>query len=73
MQLAVILIILIIYFIASEWKSFMFFYLPATLYGILGDKYYIHALLIIKAMRTLLAVEISQTCMSLAEKTDEVL
>jgi len=46
----------------------MFFYVPATLHGILGDKYYIHAFLLIKAMRILLADEISQTHLALAEK-----
>ena len=48
------------YVIASEWKSFLLFYVPVTLHGILSDKYYIHALLLVKSLRILLADSITK-------------
>ena len=53
--------------VASEWKSFMFFYVPAALHGILPDKYYIHVFLLIKAMRIFLGNVITDSGLNLAE------
>jgi len=55
-------------FLASEWKSFLVFYLPVVLFEILPMKYYVHVFLLIKATRTLLGecIEISQ--LKLAEQ-----
>ena len=52
---------------ASEWKSFLIFCVPATLNGILKNKYYIHAFLLVKSIRILLADSISKEGMQLAE------
>ena len=54
-------------FSASEWKSFLFFYVPATLHKILLDKYYVHAFLLVKAIRILLSTSISKERLKLAE------
>ena len=54
--------------IASEWKSFLMYYIPAGLHGILLDKYYVHAFLLIRSMRILLGNHISDDDLKLAEK-----
>lgn len=53
---------------ASEWKYFLLFYIPVTLYGILPDKLYIHALILTKAIRLLLSSRISEESLQLAQK-----
>ena len=54
--------------IASEWQSFLLFYLPATLHGILLDKYYVHTLLLVKSIRILLADSITDERLKEADK-----
>jgi hypothetical protein len=51
---------------ATECRTFLLYYLP-LLHGILPDKYLVHALLLSKAMRLLLADEISQADIEIAE------
>ena len=53
---------------ASEWKSFLFYFVPATLSEILSDKFYVHVFLLIKSIRILLANHISDKRLHLAEK-----
>ena len=53
---------------ASEWKQFLLFYIPVTLYGILLDKFYVHALILTKAIRILLSNRISESSLQMAEK-----
>lgn len=53
---------------ASEWKSFLFYFIPATLSEILPDKFYVHVFLLIKSIRILLANRISDEKLHLAEK-----
>ena len=57
-----------IFYTASEWKSFLFYYIPATLRGILPDKYYLHVFLLIKSLRILLSCSISTDAIQLADK-----
>lgn len=52
--------IIYILYTASEWKSFLLYLVPATLNGILHDKFYLHAMLLVKPIRILLANRISQ-------------
>ena len=54
--------------IASEWKLFLLFYVPATLYGVLPMKYYAHVFLLIKAMRILLNEYIDHRSLALADQ-----
>ena len=60
------------YISASEWKNFLFFYIPAVLPGILPDKYLAHAFLLIKSLRVMLCNEVSEEnlnlCNTLLEK-----
>ncbi|CAI8020857.1 hypothetical protein GBAR_LOCUS12434 [Geodia barretti] len=51
---------------ATECRTFLLYYLP-LLHGILPDKYLVHALLLSKAMRLLLADEISQADIEIAD------
>ena len=53
---------------ASEWKSFMLYYIPTILYGILPMKYYIHVFLLIQSMRILLGEYIDNETLKLAEQ-----
>lgn len=53
---------------ASEWKYFLLFYIPVTLYGVLLDKLYVHALILTKAVRILLSNRISEGGLQLAQK-----
>ena len=55
-------------YIASEWRSFLLYYIPTTLFGILPNKYYLHAILLTKALRILLADSISTDNVQLAQK-----
>ncbi len=41
-------------FPATECRTFLLYYIPATLHGILPDKYLVHVLLLAKAVRILL-------------------
>ena len=52
--------------LASEWKSFLFFYIP-VMNGILPDQYYVHAFLLVKSLRLLLSCSISEADMQLTE------
>ena len=54
--------------IASEWRSFLLYYIPTTLFGILPNKFYVHAILLTKALRILLADCINDDDLQLAEK-----
>ena len=54
--------------VASEWKSFLMYYIPAGLHGILSDKYYVHEFLLIRSMRILLANHIKDNDVNLAER-----
>ena len=54
--------------LASEWKYFLLFYIPVTLYGILLDKLYVHVLILTKAVRILLSNRISEGSLQLAQK-----
>lgn len=60
------------YILASEWKNFLFFYIPAVLPGILPDKYLAHVFLLIKSLRMMLSNEVSEEnlnlCNTLVEK-----
>ena len=53
--------------VASEWKSFLMYYISAGWHGILSDKYYPHAFLLIRSMRILLANHIMDNEVNLAE------
>ena len=53
---------------ASEWKHFLLFYIPVTLYGVLPDQFYVHALILTKAVRILLSNRISEDSLQLADK-----
>ena len=55
-------------FTASEWKAFLVYYAPATLYGILPDEYYLHFMLLVKAIRILLCDHIPHAKLVIAEK-----
>ena len=57
-----------ILYIASEWKLFLLFYVPAALYGVLPMKYYAHVFLLIKAMRILLNEYIDHRSLALADQ-----
>ena len=59
---------LLIFIVASEWKSFLLYYIPVAMNGLLPDKYYVHVLLLIKSIRLLLADHISEEGLKLAEK-----
>ena len=54
------------YYIASEWKLFLPFYIPATLFGVFPIKYYAHVFLMIKAIRVLLSEYIEDRSLVLA-------
>ena len=56
------------YAVASEWKYFLMFYIPTGLHGILSDKYYVHAFLLIRSMRILLGSYISDNDLHIAER-----
>jgi len=56
------------YFAASEWKSFLVFYIPVVLFNILPMKYYVHVFLLIKAIRILLGECIEMSELKLAEQ-----
>ena len=56
------------YFKASELRSFLLFYGPAILYGILPKPYYQHFLLLSEAIFILLLDSISETQLQLAER-----
>ena len=45
---------------ASEWKYFLLFYIPVTLYGILLDTLYVYILLLVKTIRLLLGSRMSK-------------
>ena len=53
---------------ASEWKYFLLYYIPVTLYGILLDALYVHILLLVKAIRLLLGSKVSNDDVETAEK-----
>ena len=53
---------------ASEWKAFLFYYGPATLYGILPDQFYVHFMILVKAIGILLAESIVENDLVVAEK-----
>jgi hypothetical protein len=53
---------------ASEWKYFLLYYIPVTLYGILLDVLYVHILLLVKAIRLLLGSRVSKEDIEVAEK-----
>ena len=55
-------------FTASEWRSFLLLYIPAALCGILPDKYYVHAMLLVKAIRIMLGNSISFAALQQAEE-----
>lgn len=55
-------------YVASEWKSFLLFYIPATLYDVLHMKYYAHVFLLIKAIRILLSEYIEHKNLALADQ-----
>jgi len=57
-----------IFYYTSEWKYFLLYYIPAGLYGILPDKYYVHVFLLIKSIWILLSHYISEEGLQLAEK-----
>lgn len=53
---------------ATECRTFLLYYLPAVLHGILPDKYLAHAVLLSKAIRILLGECISLRDVELAEQ-----
>ena len=53
---------------ASEWKYFLLYYIPVTLYGILLDALYVHILLLVKAIRLLLGSRVLKDDVEIAEK-----
>lgn len=55
------------YILASEWKNFLFFYIPVVLPGILPDKFLAHAFLLIKSLRVMLSNEVSKENLSLCD------
>ena len=55
-------------YIASEWKLFLLFYIPAALFGVLPMKYYAHVFLLIKAVRILLNECIEDRSLVLADQ-----
>ena len=57
-----------ILFLASEWKSFLFFYIPVVLFCILKDQYYVHAFLLVKAIRILLSCNITENDLQVAQQ-----
>ena len=56
------------HFTASEWKAFLVYYAPATLYGILPDEYYLHFMLLVKAIWILLCDDIPHAKLVMAER-----
>ena len=56
------------HFTASEWKAFLVYYAPATLHGILPDEYYLHFMLLVKAIRILLCDHIPRAKLVIAER-----
>lgn len=52
------MLIFLKFIIASEWKNFLLFYIPAVLPGILPDKFLAHVFLLIKSIRIMLSSEI---------------
>ena len=56
------------HFTASEWKAFLVYYAPATLYGILPDEYYLLFMLLVKAIRILLCDHILLAKLVIAER-----
>ena len=54
--------------LASEWKSFLLYYIPAALHGILPMKYFLHVFLLIKALRILLNESIERNELKLADR-----
>jgi len=56
------------HFAASEWKSFLVFYIPVVLFNILPMKYYVHVFLLVKAIRILLGECIEMNQVKLAEQ-----
>lgn len=46
----------------------MLFVVPATLNSVLPDKYFVHAFLLIKSLRILLANDITEESLQLTEK-----
>ena len=50
--------------------SFLLYYVPVTLCGILPDKYYVHVMLLVKAVRILLATKV---CVKLIDVAENVL
>ena len=57
----------LLFSLASEWKSFLLYYIPVSLYGILPMKYYIHVFLLIKAIRILLSESIQRKELKVAD------
>ena len=57
---------------AQECRNFLLYYIPATLSGILPDKYYAHTLLLVKSMRILLANSITQDDLEVAHEFIEL-
>lgn len=55
------------YPLASEWKSFLLYYIPVALHGILPMKYFLHVFLLIKALRIVLSESIEKNKLKLAD------
>jgi len=56
------------YPLASEWKSFLLYYIPVALHGILPMKYFLHVFLLIKALRIVLSETIEKNKLKLADR-----
>ena len=56
------------FYVASEWRSVLLHYTPIALWKILPDKYYVHAIMLTKAIRILLSNSISRDAIKLADK-----
>ena len=52
--------------VAAEYRTFLLYYAPSALFGIITEKYLIHLLLLTKSMRILLADSISEEALELA-------
>ena len=61
------MLIFLKFIIASEWKNFLLFYIPAVLPGILPDKFLAHVFLLIKSIRIMLSSEIIEEDLNLCD------
>jgi len=55
------------FYAASGWKSFLLLYIPAVLCGLLPENFYVHAMMLVKAIRILLSTSISEDDIKQAE------